>query len=73
VHEINLLRMMLLEISPLILMLWVAFRLENLRGRLVKVEKKLGIPAEEVIAKEELIKEIVRVSSIPKMDNPTKF
>jgi len=65
--------MMLLKNDTQIRMHWGELRQENKRGRLVKVEKKLGIPAEEVIAKEELIKEIVRVSSIPKMDNPTKF
>lgn len=50
--------MMLLEITPLVLIFWVAVRLELVGRRLNEVEKRLNIkPTNE--EKDEVIKEIV--------------
>lgn len=42
--------MMLLEITPLVLIFWVAVRLENVVRRLGRVEKELKIPIDQDVA-----------------------
>jgi len=73
--------MMLLEISPLVLLLWVVFRLERLGKRLEKVEKKVGVKREldsldEEIEKSlipELPREVMGALNTLKTGSPTKF
>jgi len=69
--------MILLEITPLVLLSWVVYRLEGLKERVEKVEVKLGILRKKDIGKEPVVKEIaeqlIRASNTPKTDNRIKY